>query len=203
MMRKAQLAFDYFLIGVLGLLPVVLISQLVLYVEELLRAFIVEMYTLSESFLMTTTLFLVTLGFFIWFGYLLKNDKAYLVYYIESLIQRIPVLSTIYRVSKKLLSLFSGHDDEEPNEVVYVEYPKDDMWVPGYVTNHTGEYCVIYIPTSPNPTSGFTVLVHESRVKRTKQSMEQVSSFIISLGSDYPGKEEMPALLGKTGHDDT
>ena len=127
-------------------------------------------------------------------GYLLKQDKAYLIYFLEKFINRIPLLGTIYRVSKKILALFRGDDETRLREVVYIEYPKDGLWVPAYVTNRVGEKLVLYVPTSPNPTSGFTIIVHESKVVHSLMSIEEASSFIISLGVDLPKPEETARL---------
>jgi uncharacterized membrane protein len=57
---------------------------------------------------------------------------------------------------------------------------------------------VVYVPTSPNPTSGFTILVDESKVIQTQLSIEEVSSFIISLGADLPQSEDVLQLLQRT-----
>ena len=79
-------------------------------------------------------------------------------------------------------------------EVVYVEYPKDGVWVPAYVTNRHGDRYVLYIPTSPNPTNGFTVIVHESKVVKSELDFEEVASFIISVGSDFSKSHEVLKL---------
>lgn len=194
-MKKAlQRFFNYFLIGVLGLMPIIFIVQLVLYVEQLFRGFFFSIHGYYENYLVTVGLFLVTLLFFAYSGYLLKNEKAFIIYYFEALLNRIPVLSSIYRVTKKLLSLFGGDDKRKLREVVYVEYPKEGLWVPAYVTNRFEDRCVLFIPTSPNPTSGFTVIVHESKVVPSQLTMEEASSFIISIGVDYSKPEEVRKL---------
>jgi len=78
--------------------------------------------------------------------------------------------------------------------VVYIEYPKDGLWVPGYVTNKKGDMYVLYVPTSPNPTSGFTLIVHESKVVKSGMSLEDVTSFIVSVGVDYDKDSEISKL---------
>jgi uncharacterized membrane protein len=110
------------------------------------------------------------------------------------LIGRIPLLSTIYRVTKKLVNMIAGHELQEPREVVYVEYPKEGIWVPAYVTNKTEDRYVLFVPTSPNPTSGFAVIVHESKVIKSEMSIEQVTSFIISVGADFEKVAEIDKL---------
>src|SRR5690606_6008987 len=100
----------------------------------------------------------------------------------------------IYRVTKKILNLFRGDEKEKLRDVVYIEYPKDGVWVPAYITNRVDQHLVLYVPTSPNPTSGFTVIVHESRVRASEMSIEEASSFVISLGVDFPRPNEATQL---------
>ncbi|WP_139558680.1 DUF502 domain-containing protein [Methylotetracoccus oryzae] len=190
-----QRSFDYFLIGVLGLLPVLIVVQVVLYVERFLRDFVVNIYGRYEDKpLLPVLLFAGSVAFLVYFGYLLKQDKAHLLYYLEKLLDRIPVLGTLYRVTKKILSLFRGDEDTRLRDVVYVEYPREGIWVPAFVTNRTGDRYVVYVPTSPNPTSGFTVILHESRVIPSSMTIEEASSFVISLGVDMPKPEEAATL---------
>lgn len=196
MKTKFQRYFEYFLIGVLGLLPIVIIFQIVLYIEGLLRDTVLNIYGRYESILIPVLLFAGAVAVVMYVGYLLKQDKAHVLYFLEKIIHRIPVLGSIYRVSQKLLRLFHDDDDGKITEVVFIEYPRPDLWVPAYVTNRAENMLVVYVPTSPNPTSGFTILVDESKVIRSDLSIEEVSSFIISLGADLPNSEDVVKLLG-------
>lgn len=190
-----QRTFDYFLIGVLGLMPVLIVVQVVLYVERILRDFVVNVYGRYEDKpLLPSLLFVGSVAFLVYFGYLLKQDKAHLLYYLEKLLDRIPLLGTLYRVTKKILALFRGDEETRLREVVYVEYPREGLWVPAFVTNRVGDQCVVYVPTSPNPTSGFTVILHESRVVPSLMTIEEASSFVISLGVDMPKPDETATL---------
>ena len=109
---------------------------------------------------------------------------------IDAVINRIPLLNTIYRVTKKVVNMFSGHEQKEAREVVYIEYPKEGLWVPAYVTNRENDRYILFVPTSPNPTSGFTLIAHESMVVKSKMNIEQATSFIISVGVDYDKSDE-------------
>lgn len=194
MKSTLQRLFQYFLIGVLGLLPIIIVVQIVIYVEGLLRDFVLSIYGRYESVLFTSALFVAAIAVLTYIGYLLKVDKAYLLYFLEKAINRIPLLGTIYRVSQKILSLFRGDEEIRLREVVYIEYPKDGLWVPAYITNRIGNQLIVYVPTSPNPTSGFTIIVHESKAIRSAMSIEEASSFVISLGVDLPKPEEAARL---------
>jgi uncharacterized membrane protein len=105
------------------------------------------------------------------------------------------MIRTIYRVSKKLVNLLGSREKSVAKEIVFIEYPKEGLWVPGYVTNKAGEMLVVYIPTSPNPTSGFTVVVHQSKVVKSNMDIEAVTSFIVSVGVDLNQKEELEKLV--------
>ncbi|MGZ8165880.1 MAG: DUF502 domain-containing protein [Methylobacter sp.] len=194
MKDKLKVLIDYVLIGVAGFLPIALVFQIVIYVEHLLKNFVLLVHGRYENPLVTIALFITAIGLLAYFGRLLKHDKAYLLYYLERLIQRIPVISSIYRVTRKLIQLFFTTNDPQVREIVYVEYPKDGMWVPAYVTNRINDSYILYIPTSPNPTSGFTVLVHNSKVIKSNMNIEEVSSFVISVGVDYAKPDEVSTL---------
>ena len=198
MKTKLQRLFEYFLIGVLGLLPIVIIVQIVLYIEGFLRDTVLGIYGRYESILIPVLLFGGAVGVVIYIGYLLKQDKAHVLYFLEKIIHRIPLLGTVYRVSQKLLKLFHDDNDNKITDVVLIEYPKPDLWVPAYVTNRIDSMLVVYVPTSPNPTSGFTIMVDESKVIQTQLSIEEVSSFIISLGADLSQSEDVLQLLQRT-----
>ena len=113
---------------------------------------------------------------------------------IDIAIEKIPFLNTIYRVLKKVISMFSSSDKQFAKEVVYVEYPKEGIWVPAYVTNRFENKYVLFIPTSPNPTSGFTVIVDKNKVVKSQMNIEEASSFIVSIGVDYDKVSELENL---------
>jgi uncharacterized membrane protein len=191
---KLKTFVDYVLIGIVGFIPVVLIFQIIVYVERFLKNFVLLVHGRYDNPIVTVALFAAAIGLLAYFGKLLKQDRAHLLYYLESLIQRIPIISSIYRVTRKLLRLFLTAEESQLREAVYVEYPKDGMWVPAYVTNRIDDCYILYIPTSPNPTSGFTVMVDKSKVMHSKMNIEEVSSFVISVGVDYAKPEDVKTL---------
>lgn len=194
MKHSLQRFFDYFLIGVLGVLPIVIVLQVVIYVENLLRNFVVNFFGGYQNLLIPGVMFAAAVLFLIYFGYLLKHGKAHLLYFVERLFNRVPLLGAMYRVTQKLVNIFRGDGSTKLREVVYIEYPKDGLWVPAFVTNRVGDRYVVYVPTSPNPTSGFTVILHESKIMRSRMTIEEASSFVISLGVDMPKPGEATEL---------
>jgi uncharacterized membrane protein len=173
---------NYTLLGILAFIPVVVILEIVLFVKDRLSDLFQFVYGYSDNYLIT------------YVGHRVSSGRFSIIAAFESLIGRIPLLSTIYRVTKKLVNMIAGHELQEPREVVYVEYPKEGIWVPAYVTNKTEDRYVLFVPTSPNPTSGFAVIVHESKVIKSEMSIEQVTSFIISVGADFEKVAEIDKL---------
>lgn len=202
MKNRLHRLFEYFLIGALGLLPILLITQIVFAIEGLLRESLVGIYGRFESILLPGVLLVGSIILVIYVGYLIKQDKAHILYFLEKMINRIPLLGVIYRVSQKVLRLFHDGHEKQITDSVFIEYPRKGLWVPAYVTNRTGAMLVVYVPTSPNPTSGFTLIVHESRVRKSPMTIEEVSSFIISLGADFPKSSEVSGLLSDAGGDE-
>ena len=192
---KLKVLVDYVIIGIVGFIPIALVFQIIIYVERFLREFVLLIHGKYENPLITIGLFVAAITMLAYFGWRLKNNNAQLLIYVEAIIGRIPVISTIYRVTRKLLSLFITKNESVINEVVYVEYPKDDMWVPAYITNEIGDCYVLYVPTSPNPTSGFAVMVHKSKTRKSNMNIEEVSGFVISVGVDYAKPDDVKTLF--------
>lgn len=198
MQRIIKQTFKYFLLGVLAVIPILLIIQIVLFTKQLLTDIIVSIYGYSASYSFTTTLLLLSIALLTYIGYsLAKYQRSIIISVFDTIIEKIPLLNTIYRITKKVLAMFAAEEKAAKREVVYVEYPKEGVWVPAYVTNKVGEIYVLFVPTSPNPTSGFTIMVHQSKVIKSEMSIEQAASFVISIGADYPLPQEAAKLQEK------
>ncbi len=195
MLKIVKQLFKYFLLGVLAIIPILITIQIVLFTKDLLTDIIVSLYGYSASYSFTTTLLLLSIALITYIGYsIARYRQSIIISAFDAVIGRIPLLNTIYRVSKKVISMFTTESEVQKREVVYVEYPKDGVWVPAYVTNQVGDMYVLFVPTSPNPTSGFTVIVPESKIVKSHMSVEDAASFIISIGADYPRPEEARQL---------
>ncbi len=195
MLKIIKQAFKYFLLGVLAIIPILITIQIVLFTKDLLTDIIVSLYGYSASYSFTTTLLLLSIALITYIGYsIARYRQSIIISAFDAIIGRIPLLNTIYRVSKKVISMFTTESEVQKREVVYVEYPKDGVWVPAYVTNQVDDMYVLFVPTSPNPTSGFTVIVPESKIVKSHMSVEDAASFIISIGADYPRPEEARQL---------
>jgi uncharacterized membrane protein len=181
---------NYFLIGVLAFIPVVVILQIVWFVKDRFSDLFQMVYGYSENYAVTFSLFFVSFSLFAYVGYRVAEGRSELINLIDVIIHRIPFLNSVYRVTKKLVNMFSGHGKQYAREVVYVEYPKEGLWVPAYVTNKENDRYILFVPTSPNPTSGFTVITHKDNVRKSQMNIEQATSFIISVGADFDKSNE-------------
>ncbi len=186
---------NYFMIGALAVIPIVLIIQIVLFIEVLISRLFRFVYGYSDNYGYTLIFFSVSFLILVAIGYkIVKEGKFWLIAAFDWIIDRIPVLNSIYRVSKKIINMFSGNGANKMREVVFVEYPKDGIWVPAYVTNRKDGWYVLYVPTSPNPTNGFTIMVHADKIIKSDLNIEQASSFIISIGVDFDKISEIDKL---------
>lgn len=109
----------------------------------------------------------------------------------ESLLQRIPMVAAIYGGTKRLLSVVKDRP-AEVQRVVLIPFPNAEMRTVGFVTRVledevTGEkIAAVYVPTAPNPTSGYIELVPLSAVTPTDWTMDEAMSFVISGGTTAP-----------------
>ncbi|PZN69464.1 MAG: hypothetical protein DM484_29650 [Candidatus Methylumidiphilus alinenensis] len=195
MLNKLKQLSEFFLIGVLAIIPIVVVIQVVLLTKRLIEDLFFSVYGSVDSYLFTFMIFAIVLVALSYIGYsIVQSRRSIIISTVDLLMAKIPLLNTVYRISKKVINMFSGSDSDGKKEVVYIEYPKDGLWVPAYVTNRSDEWYVLFVPTSPNPTSGFTVLVHQSKVIKSELNIEEVTSFIVSIGADFPKSEEIAKL---------
>ncbi|MFC1864200.1 DUF502 domain-containing protein [Chloroflexota bacterium] len=110
-----------------------------------------------------------------------------LVRYGESLLARVPVARQLYAGIKQILESFSASGKTGFTEVVLVEFPRKGLRTIGFVTNESSDESSekllnIFIPTSPNPTSGFLQIVREGEIIRTNISVEDALKMVVSAG---------------------
>jgi uncharacterized membrane protein len=122
-----------------------------------------------------------------------------LVKFWEWLLSRIPVVKTIYSGVKQVSdTLFSGQG-QAFRKALLVQYPREGSWIiafqtgqpGGDVANHLkGEYVSVYVPTTPNPTSGFFLMMPKSDVIELDLSVDEALKYIISMGVATPVKQK-------------
>ncbi|MCF7987753.1 MAG: DUF502 domain-containing protein [Methylovulum sp.] len=195
MKETTKKLLNYFLIGILAIIPIVVILQIIIFLKGMVSDLFSFVYGYADSYLLTSIFFVLSFVIVVFIGYkIVKTGRPWVITIFDHIIDRIPFLNTIYRVLKKVINMFSSHDQKIAKEVVYVEYPSPGIWVPAYVTNRYENMYVLFIPTSPNPTSGFTVIVEKSKVVMSAMDIEEATSFIVSVGVDYEKSPEMSNL---------
>jgi uncharacterized membrane protein len=106
-------------------------------------------------------------------------------------LKRIPILRTIYSAVGQLTESFTKSDGTKKS-VVIIEYPRKGLWVVGFATkDNSGEIAKkineelvnVFIPTTPNPTSGFLLMVPKKDLIYLDMSFEEASRFIVSAGT--------------------
>ena len=114
-----------------------------------------------------------------------------LLAWLEALVQRIPLANIIYSSARKLLDILQTKPDGT-QRVVLIDFPHDQMKSVGFVTrvireHGTGrELAAVYVPTTPNPTSGYLEIVPVEKITPTDWTVDQAMSFIISGGAVAP-----------------
>lgn len=196
MSAKIKLLLRYIFVGALSLFPLILVIVVVNYLKNLGVSAYSSLHDYTNSFGVTLALMAGVVAVFALLGFSIeKYGRSIFISIIDTTFEKIPAIRSVYSVSKKLAAMLSGGEDGTKKEVVLVEYPKEGLWVPAYLLNRHENICVVFIPTSPNPTSGYTVIVDEALIKKTTLSLQEASSFIISMGADFPQKEAVSALI--------
>ncbi len=123
----------------------------------------------------------------------------------ESLLSRIPLVSSVYSAVKQIAETMFSSSGQSFRKVLLVEYPRKGMWTLAFQTGtevgeaqcKTGREVInIYVPTTPNPTSGFFIMVPKEDVVELEMSVDEGLRMIISMGSVVPN----PATDGCSRH---
>ena len=111
--------------------------------------------------------------------------------FVNDLFKRIPILRTIYSAIGQMTESFTKSDNSEKS-VVLLEYPRKGIWVVGFATKENQgvikdkvkeELVNVFVPTTPNPTSGFLLMLPKKDLIYLNVTFEQASKFIVSAGT--------------------
>ena len=114
--------------------------------------------------------------------------------FINDLFKRIPILRTIYSAIGQMTESFTSKSDNKKS-VVLIEYPKKGSWAVGFATKENKgeiskktnkELINVFVPTTPNPTSGFLLMFPKDEVIYLDMTFEEASKFIVSAGTSDP-----------------
>jgi uncharacterized membrane protein len=207
-MRKIDFLKNHFFAGLLVLIPLGVIAWIAASILSLLWRVqeILPMEWRPESFLNDQALatffnVLIILGltvlFAIGISFLGWASKQYLgkkvLQIIAYLIQRIPVIRSVYSALDQLLRTLAAGGGQQFSRVVYVEFPRKGVWALAFVTGPAHGPAVpekhlnVYVPTTPNPTSGFHLIVSEAEVRESHLKVEEAFKTLLSLGIAQSG----------------
>jgi len=198
--KKKSLALklrNYFFTGVIVLVPI----GFTLYLSKFLINFSTKLvpsglnpntylpYSIPGIEIVLTIVFITIVG-----GLSLSFLGKKFLQIIDDLFKRIPILRTIYSAIGQMTDSFRNQDGNKKS-VVLVEYPRKGSWAVGFATKeNTGEIksktnqnlVNVFVPTTPNPTSGFLLMIPKDDLIYLDMSFEEASKFIVSAGTSSP-----------------
>lgn len=138
-----------------------------------------------------TVLMLYMLG---WLGTNVAGRR--IIEFFESLLERIPLVDTLYGAMKRMIQALSGvgKSDGPQQRVVLIDFPHENMKTLAFMTNTITDkpsgrrYATVYVPTTPNPTSGYMEIVPIEKVILTDWTFEEALSMILSGGASAPAE---------------
>jgi len=187
-----------FLTGILVTAPVALslyiVWSILLWVDETV-GHIVPIHFMGDDSIPGLGI-IMAVGFFILVGWFARNFIGVLMLKtFDYILERLPLVKTVYNALKQVFEMLMGKQAQAFREVVMVQFPRDGNWVVGFLAGKTeGEfkdalgdtYYNVFVPTTPNPTSGFLMLIPEHEIKRVDMTVDEGLKAIVSCGLIMP-----------------
>ena len=188
---------NYFIAGVVVLIPIGITVYLTIFLISISTKILPKEinpnhylpYDIPGVEILTAVLFITLIG---WLSVSFLGKK--LLNLFNNILKKIPILRTIYSAIVQMTETFTNKDENKKN-VVLVEYPRKGSWAVGFATKkNSGEITKktnkklinVFVPTTPNPTSGFLLMFPEDEVIYLDLSFEEASKFIVSAGTSNP-----------------
>ena len=192
----------YLIAGVLVIAPITITAWLTItivnFVDNRVEKLIPPSYN-PETYLpfsLPGLGFVIAIIFLILVGMLTANFMGRFFLRIgERVLDRLPVVRSLYGATKQIFETVFANQSEAFREVVMVEYPRKGMWVIGFLTGRTkgevqkktaSDTVNIFVPTTPNPTSGFLLFVPKKDVQKMDMSVEEGIKLVVSAGIVTP-----------------
>ena len=188
---------NYFIAGVVVLIPIGITVYLTLFLVSISSKILPKEinpnhylpYNIPGLEIIISLILITLIG---WLSLSFIGKKLLEIF--ENILKKIPILRTIYSAIGQMTDTFTNTEKEKKN-VVLVEYPRKGTWAVAFATNeNTGkiknkigqEVVNVFVPTTPNPTSGFLLMFPKEDVIYLDITFEQASKFIVSAGSTNP-----------------
>ena len=185
---------NYFIAGIVVLIPIGITVYLTIFLvsvsSKILPKEINPNYYLPYNIPgleIIISLFLIT--FIGWLSLSFIGKR--LLSILDRIFKKIPILRTIYSAIVQMTETFTKSDDNKKN-VVLIEYPRKGSWAVGFATKKNSSQMStkvgnklinVFVPTTPNPTSGFLLMFPENEVIYLDLTFEEASKFIVSAGT--------------------
>ncbi len=183
---------NYFISGLIAILPIALSLWILTYVFRLLDSIFGEPFRRLFGFHIPGLGLILSVLFVFMVGMIISNVIGKRISgWIEGLLERIPILKNIYMPLKDIMNNFSDKRSNNFKQAVLVEYPRAGLHSIGFVTRENifidgKRKTIVFIPTTPNPTSGFIIYVEPNDYQMLDIPVEAALRTIISLGSLTP-----------------
>ena len=169
------------------------------YIQTLFDIHLSEQYDIRGFGLIVFLIFTFFVG---WLGKGFLGRS--LLRWAEGLVHRMPVVRTIYSGVKQIAETVFNQKNNSFDKACLIEYPRKGIWVIGFIaTTARGEVAdhapedddlvSVFVPTTPNPTSGFLLFVPASDIKELHMTVENAAKLVISAGLVYP-EDKVPSL---------
>ncbi|MBP6869511.1 DUF502 domain-containing protein [Candidatus Babeliales bacterium] len=199
-----QQAYAYlrhlFFKGFLFILPIAITFSLFHFCINLIVSWLVPLRKLHLPFLeiipyyeiIVVILFILAIG-----GFLQAFVLKPCIKIMEDIFSQIPLLNSVYFGAKQLIEAFSGQNKTSFKDVVYVEFPRPGIYSIGFLTsevptdiapNREKIYYNVYIPTTPNPTTGFFIVLSKDQFHHANLTRQEAITLIISGGILQPDR---------------
>jgi len=199
--KPVRLVRNKFLTGLLTLLPI--------YITYLLLRFIIGIapnipylrtipYLSDNEILVNIIEFIGALIVIFIIGIVVSNVVGKRLFSLfENIMERVPLINTIYTSSRQIMQTLTMPGKGSFKQVVLIEYPRKDLWTLAFVTAYSKsksneQYVHVFLPTTPNPTSGFMLFVKEKDVKPSGMTVEEGLKTLISGGMIAPDNNQLP-----------
>ena len=189
---------NYFITGVLVLIPIGVTVYLTLFFIKIFSKILPQEinpnhylpYSIPGLEIIISIIVITVVG---WLSLSFLGKK--LVKLVNDIFKKIPFLRTVYSAIGQMTQSFAQSRKSKKKSVVLVEYPRKGSWAVGFATQeNTGEIASktnknlinVFVPTTPNPTSGFLLMFPKDEIIYLDMSFEDASKFIVSAGTSNP-----------------
>ncbi|MCL4360737.1 DUF502 domain-containing protein [Candidatus Dependentiae bacterium] len=192
-----------FLNGLLTILPITITVALFRFSFKLIKSWLQPVYNFEPTYLKSIphSEILLVIAFIFLIGFILKYFiLEHIIHAIERILARVPLLSKVYAGVKQLINTITGKDPAtNVQNIVFVEFPRIGIYSLGFVTGEIAKEIVpniqekiysIFIPTSPNPTTGFYIACREKDFFVVNMTKQEAIAIIISGGIISPERRK-------------